>query len=306
MFLLSISTHMVHRSRPLFPCAWRWFCRNLQWCSADVQWWWWCCLWTWSLVLFESVHLFSCRHWMWPRQALRTCCFSSTEHEPNTTVVSDPLRKLEMCSRHQCRVSSPTKNIKQKSYRSHWLSQVRLLQSLPDLFICSQIERIDVLSDRSSEDERCLRNDWHVLSQRVQSHLVSFVLTKQVFRPWLWLTDSEYWLDDWWLASTCSSDNTDFLAWQDLEWNILQYQRQSFSVPHWDVLELETGFFWPTQLHTLTDMLPSEGFFFLLELSLKSNGWVVWSSELLLWLFIDKEFGSLNTDHDTFYDNNLS
>ena len=113
MFLLSISTHTVHRSPPLFLCAWRWFCRNLQWCSADVQWWWWCCLWTWSWVLFESVHLFSCRHWMWLRQALRTCCFSSTEHEPNTTVVFDPLRTLGMCLRHQCRVSSPTKNIKQ-------------------------------------------------------------------------------------------------------------------------------------------------------------------------------------------------
>ena len=240
------------------------------------------------------------------RQALRTCCFSSTKHEPNTTVVSDPLRTLVMSSKHQCRVSSPTKNITQKSYQSHWLSQVRLLQSLPDFFICSQVERVDVLSDRPSEDERCLRNDWHVLSQRVQSHLVGFVLTKQVLRSWFRLTDSEHWLDDWWLASTCSTDNTDFLAWQNLEWNVLQYQRQSFSVPHWDVLELKTGFFRPTQLHTLTDMLSSKEFFFLFELSLETNSWVIGSSELFLWFLINEEFGSLNTDHDTFHDNNLS
>lgn len=109
MLLLSVSTHKAHQSPPLSLCAWRWSCRNQQWCWVDVQSWWWCCLWTWFLRLFESVRQSACRHWMWLRQAPRICSFFSTRLLPNTTVVSDPLRTLVMYWTRRCRVAFTTK-----------------------------------------------------------------------------------------------------------------------------------------------------------------------------------------------------
>ena len=141
----------------------------------------------------------------------------------------------------------------------HITSQTCLLKGLPELFIRNDSERVKVVPDSTFEEEGSLGDHWDVFSQGMKTHLQSVVPIDRVSAALLWFYDSEKWEEDWWLTCSWFSDNSNFLAFFNIEGNIVENEWQSFSVADWEVLNFEGGVLRPLLIDYFS-------FFFSIEL----------------------------------------
>ena len=112
------------------------------------------------------------------------------------------------------------------------LLQLRDSEGLSYLFVRLLASRVDVLPHCALEDEGSLRDDGDVAAQSVQAHPQGVGSPEFVLRPLSRLADPEERLDDGGLARTCAADDAHLLACLDAEIDVLEHQRQLFSVSH--------------------------------------------------------------------------
>lgn len=131
------------------------------------------------------------------------------------------------------------------------LTESCCIQCFPQIFLRFSTKRVDILLYWSLEQEGNLRDDWNMLSKRVQSHIESVKLADFEYRSNLRFEYTKKCLNDGRLACSCPSDNAYFFSFSCCNWDSFQDKRESLSIPGWKVFELKRRVFWPLLMDIL-------------------------------------------------------
>jgi hypothetical protein len=122
--------------------------------------------------------------------------------------------------------------------------KVDFFQDIPDLFISAFTEWIDVFSDLALQQERSLRDKGNLLSENVKASFSNVYVVNQNL-TFFELTKTEEGLKDGGLASSSSTNDSDFHFRLNCEAQILNRRFKSFPVSHSSVFELNFTLAWP-------------------------------------------------------------
>ena len=150
-------------------------------------------------------------------------CFFEVELWRDIPVASGLLRNFMSCLKYRSTIVLEA--ILWRSYWFHVSCQPRFLEDFPDLLLRWCSERINVYLNWAFEKERSLRDNWYVLSQWMQTHFQSVVISDFIDCAQLRLEDPKQCLDDRGFACSSSSYYSNFLALLSSEANLVQNQR---------------------------------------------------------------------------------